>query len=69
MANSKENTFANRSGILSFFKPYKIQITLRLDADVIAWAKRDGDGYQSRINAALRKVMIADLKSVKEKRH
>jgi len=60
-----ENTFSNRSGILSsgLFKPYKQQITLRIDSDVIAWARRDGAGYQSRINAALRKVMGEELKA------
>lgn len=37
-----------------FYRPIKQQLTLRLDADVIAWFKRTGSGYQSRINAALR---------------
>ena len=40
-----------------FYRPVKQQITLRLDADVIAWFKahaRDGRGYQTDINGALR---------------
>ncbi len=37
-----------------FYKPIKQQLTLRLDADVVDWFKRQGAGYQSRINAALR---------------
>lgn len=40
-----------------FYRPIKKQITLRLDADVIAWFKahaRDGKGYQTDINGALR---------------
>ena len=37
-----------------FYKPIKQQLTLRLDADVVAWFKSQGEGYQSRINAALR---------------
>lgn len=37
-----------------FYRPIKQQLTLRLDADVIDWFKREGEGYQSRINAALR---------------
>ena len=53
--------FDNRSGILTYFKPYKHQITLRIDSDVLAWAKLAGAGYQSRINAALRKAMMEDL--------
>lgn len=37
----------------------KQQITLRLDADVIAFFKSTGRRYQSRINAALREYMRA----------
>ena len=40
-----------------FYRPVKQQITLRLDADIIAWFKanaRDGRGYQTDINGALR---------------
>jgi uncharacterized protein (DUF4415 family) len=40
-----------------FYRPLKQQITLRLDADVIAWFKshaRKGEGYQTNINYALR---------------
>ncbi|WP_313056165.1 BrnA antitoxin family protein [Pseudomonas lopnurensis] len=32
----------------------KEQVTLRLDADVLAAFKKDGEGWQTRINAALR---------------
>ena len=37
-----------------FYRPVKQQLTLRLDADVVAWFKRKGGGYQTRINSALR---------------
>ena len=40
-----------------FYRPVKKQITLRLDADVLAWFKRQapgGRGYQTEINRALR---------------
>ena len=43
-----------------FFRPLKQQLTLRLDADVIAWFKRQtppGEGYQTRINRALREYV------------
>jgi uncharacterized protein (DUF4415 family) len=43
-----------------FFRPIKQQLTLRLDADVIAWFKRhtpQGQGYQTRINRALREYV------------
>jgi uncharacterized protein (DUF4415 family) len=38
-----------------FYKPIKQQLTLRLDADVVDWFKRQGAGYQTEINAVLRK--------------
>ena len=41
-----------------FFRPVKQQLTLRLDADVIDWFRRQGTGYQSRMNAALREHVI-----------
>ncbi len=38
-----------------FYRPVKQQLTLRLDADVIAWFKdRAPKGYQTDINRALR---------------
>jgi len=36
---------------------YKRQMTLRLDSDVIEWFKRQGRGYQTRMNALLRAYM------------
>jgi len=43
-----------------FYRPLKQQLTLRLDADVIAWFKRhttSSEGYQTRINRALREYV------------
>jgi len=40
-----------------YFKPIKKPITLRIDADVLAWFQKQGRGYQTRINRALRGVM------------
>lgn len=37
-----------------FYRPIKKQITLRIDADVLAWFKSQGARYQTRINEALR---------------
>jgi uncharacterized protein (DUF4415 family) len=42
----------------------KQQITLRLDADLIAFFRSTGRRYQSRINAALREYVIAQKKAV-----
>jgi uncharacterized protein (DUF4415 family) len=44
------------------YKPVKKPVTLRLDADVMAWFQRGGRGYQTRINQALRKVMGEERK-------
>jgi uncharacterized protein (DUF4415 family) len=37
--------------------PVKKQLTIRLDADVLAWLRGHGRGYQTRINRILRVVM------------
>ena len=43
-----------------YYRPIKKPITLRLDADVLAWFQRQGPGYQTRINRALRKLMLEE---------
>jgi uncharacterized protein (DUF4415 family) len=45
-----------------FYRPVKTAISLRIDADVLAWLKSQGEGHISRINEILRRAMIADLK-------
>jgi uncharacterized protein (DUF4415 family) len=44
-----------------FYRPIKEAVSLRLDADVIAWLKKDGAGYQTRANRLLREQMLKDL--------
>ncbi|CAM3584696.1 hypothetical protein CCOS865_03784 [Pseudomonas reidholzensis] len=39
--------------------PAKQTVTIRLDADVLAWFKDQGAGYQTRINQLLRQYMQA----------
>ncbi|MBI6900186.1 BrnA antitoxin family protein [Pseudomonas putida] len=39
--------------------PAKQTVTIRLDADVLAWFKEQGTGYQTRINQLLRQYMQA----------
>lgn len=46
-----------------FYRPVKRQITARVDADVLDWLKSQGKGYQSRLNAILRREMLASLKT------
>lgn len=43
------------------YKPIKQQITLRLDKDVLEWLKKDGKGYQTKINDILRNMMMKDI--------
>ena len=43
-----------------FYRPVKKQVTLRIDSDILHWFKThkgDARGYQTAINAALRKVV------------
>jgi uncharacterized protein (DUF4415 family) len=44
----------------NMYKPIKKPVTLRLDADVLDWLKKQGRGYQTRINRALRSLMMAE---------
>jgi len=46
-----------------FYRPTKASTTMRLDSDVLAWLKSQGKGYQTKINAILRREMLAALKA------
>jgi uncharacterized protein (DUF4415 family) len=48
-----------------FYRPIKQQITARVDADVLDWLKSQGKGYQGRLNAILRREMLASLKQAR----
>ena len=37
----------------------KDRVTIRLDHDLVEWLKKNGSGYQTRINAILRSYMNA----------
>lgn len=37
--------------------PVKVQLTIRLDPDVVEFFKSQGEGWQSRINDALREIV------------
>lgn len=45
-----------------FYRPTKTATTIRIDSDVLAWLRGQGKGYQTRINAILRREMLASLK-------
>jgi uncharacterized protein (DUF4415 family) len=44
------------------YRPIKQIVTARLDGDVLEWLKSHGRGYQSRMNAILRREMLSSLK-------
>ena len=48
-----------------FYRPVKQAVSLRLDADVVAWLKKPGRGYQTRANGILRERMLADLRKMR----
>lgn len=49
---------------LRMWRPRKKPVTLRLDADVLAWFKSGGRGYQTRVNQALRRMMKLEIKEL-----
>jgi uncharacterized protein (DUF4415 family) len=46
------------SHLRGMYKPMKKTINVRLDADIIEWLKSGGAGYQTRMNAILRREML-----------
>ena len=46
-----------RAVVGKFYRPIKKPLTIRLDADVLAWLRGQGKGYQTRINTLLRSSM------------
>jgi uncharacterized protein (DUF4415 family) len=47
---------------LSLFRPVKAPVTVRIDADVLAWLRTKGGQYQTHLNATLRAAMLAERK-------
>jgi uncharacterized protein (DUF4415 family) len=45
------------------YRPVKHQLTVRIDADVLAWLRSQGTGYHGRLNQILRSAMLKDLRS------
>lgn len=44
-----------------FYRPVKKAVSLRLDADVLAWFKTQNEKYQSKINEVLREYMRRNM--------
>ncbi|MBV8868211.1 MAG: BrnA antitoxin family protein, partial [Acetobacteraceae bacterium] len=43
------------------YRPVKRQLTVRLDADVLAWLRSTGRGYQTKLNEILRQAMLREV--------
>ena len=43
-----------------FYRPLKTPLTVRVDADVLAWLRSKGAGYQTRLNRILRDAMLVE---------
>jgi uncharacterized protein (DUF4415 family) len=48
-----------------FYRPVKQAVSLRLDADVVAWLKQPVEGYQTRANRILRERMLTETRKVR----
>ena len=46
-----------------YYRPTKTSTTVRIDSDVLLWLRAQGRGYQSRINALLRREMLGALQA------
>jgi uncharacterized protein (DUF4415 family) len=45
-----------------WYRPVKRAVAIRLDADVLAWLKAKGSGYQTRLNGLLRERMLQETR-------
>lgn len=60
----KRTAFTDITANEALYRPRKILVTMRFDADVLAWFKaRHPKGYQTAMNAAMREYI-----AMKEKR-
>ncbi|MBX9926802.1 MAG: BrnA antitoxin family protein [Hyphomicrobiaceae bacterium] len=55
-----EQTDWSGAEVGKFYRPVKKQITLRIDADVLAWFKAKGGKYQTDVNRVLRDHMARE---------
>jgi uncharacterized protein (DUF4415 family) len=50
-----------------FYRPIKQVVTIRLDADVVAWFKARDRKYQTAVNRALREYVLSKARSQKRR--
>ncbi len=53
--------FWEQGAVGKHYRPIKTPVSIRVDNDVLAWLKSQGDGYLTRANDILRNAMLADL--------
>ena len=53
--------YQEKKGIRRMYAPRKKTITLRIDEDILAVLKKDGRGYQTRLNGMLREWLKESL--------
>lgn len=63
LSDIPEITDWSGAAVGKFYRPVKEAVTVRLDADVVHWLKREGKGYQTRLNAILRREMEKSRKA------
>jgi uncharacterized protein (DUF4415 family) len=66
VAETPRRRYITMPETMEWYRPIKKPVTLRVDADVLAWFKKSGRGYQTRINRALRKLMKEEMKDREE---
>jgi len=49
-----------------FYKPVKKATSVRIDMDVLDWLKKQGKGYQTKINLILRDAMLRSMRKSHE---
>jgi uncharacterized protein (DUF4415 family) len=55
-----------RKGVVGhLYRPIKRPVTMRLDADVAAWLKQGGPGYQTKANRLLRREMLKSRRALR----
>ena len=57
LSDIPEITDWSKAVVGKFYRPMKKSVTIRVDADVLAWLKSQGRGYQTRVNSLLRDAM------------
>jgi len=57
LEDAPEGAHWNGAVVGKFYRPIKKPLNIRLDADVLAWLKSQGKGYQTRLNSLLRAAM------------